>query len=114
MILVGLVQADIRFFHPEFHKREMTLLSSQNAVQDDFEHVIRSLEEGRATVDPFLTHLSIVGSLLAFFATQPFRERLEKKELLPFAAPSAESFVAHMQELFTRGLAAGPGGHDGP
>jgi 2-desacetyl-2-hydroxyethyl bacteriochlorophyllide A dehydrogenase len=69
MILVGLVQADIRFFHPDFHKREMTLKSSRNAVQADFEHVIRSLEDGRATVDPFLTHRTSFDRVIQEFET---------------------------------------------
>ena len=55
-------------------------------------------------VDPLLTHLSIVGALLFFFGSEPFRRRV-LAEVPIGRAPRAESFVAHMQEATTRGLA---------
>ncbi|MES2797039.1 MAG: zinc-binding alcohol dehydrogenase family protein, partial [Bacteroidota bacterium] len=39
-ILVGLQKGEIVLSHPEFHKREATLMSSRNAVRADFEYVI--------------------------------------------------------------------------
>ena len=39
-VLVGLQKGDISFSHPEFHKREATLMSSRNANKVDFDHVI--------------------------------------------------------------------------
>lgn len=56
LVLVGLVQDRIAFPDPEFHKREMTLLGSRNATNEDFETVINSLAGGRASVKPFITH----------------------------------------------------------
>jgi len=56
MILVGLVRDDLRYFHPEFHKREMTLKSSRNATAADFRTVIAALESKRARVEPLVTH----------------------------------------------------------
>lgn len=55
-VLVSLVLADITFPDPEFHKRETTLLSSRNATKTDFEWVMESLENGKAIVDPLITH----------------------------------------------------------
>jgi hypothetical protein len=57
-------------------------------------------------VDPLLTHLSLVGILLFFFATEPFREKAAPRVGLEGGPPSAAAFVAHVQELMVRGLAA--------
>ena len=55
-------------------------------------------------VDPLLTHLSLVGSLLFFFASTPLRERLFAEGRLHTAAPDAASYVKHMQDLLVDGL----------
>jgi 2-desacetyl-2-hydroxyethyl bacteriochlorophyllide A dehydrogenase len=46
-VLVSIVSADIRFNDPEFHKRETTLLGSRNATTEDFETVMRAMQDGR-------------------------------------------------------------------
>jgi TetR/AcrR family transcriptional regulator len=56
-------------------------------------------------VDPLLTHLSVVGSLLFFFVTAPFRKRLVAEGRLRLRAPDTAQYVAHMQNLFIDGLA---------
>ncbi len=55
-VLIGLQRGDISFSHPEFHKREATLMSSRNATRTDFELVMNSLKNG--LVDPltYITH----------------------------------------------------------
>jgi len=58
LVYVGLVKADITFHDPDFHKKETTLLSSRNATREDFEHVIRCMEEGSIDTDTFITHRS--------------------------------------------------------
>nr|WP_217283732.1 zinc-binding alcohol dehydrogenase family protein [Aquabacterium terrae] len=45
-VLISVVQSDIRFNDPEFHKRETTLLGSRNATSEDFETVLRAMREG--------------------------------------------------------------------
>ncbi|MGY3052990.1 2-desacetyl-2-hydroxyethyl bacteriochlorophyllide A dehydrogenase [Pedobacter sp. UYEF25] len=45
-VLIGLQKGDVSFSHPEFHKREATLMSSRNATRVDFEHVIASMKNG--------------------------------------------------------------------
>jgi 2-desacetyl-2-hydroxyethyl bacteriochlorophyllide A dehydrogenase len=55
-ILVGLQKEPISFSHPEFHKREGTLMSSRNATRKDFEHVIGSLKAGRVDPTSYITH----------------------------------------------------------
>ena len=61
-------------------------------------------------VDPVLTHLSLVGSLVFFFATAPFRQRVFAAGALRVAPPDAGAYVQHMQDLITQGLAARPDG----
>jgi TetR/AcrR family transcriptional regulator len=69
--------------------------------------VERGVQEGSfRPVDPLLTHLSLVGSLLFFHATAPFRERLRREGWLPGTAPDASRYVEHMQDLLVGGLAA--------
>lgn len=55
-VLIGLQKGDISISHPEFHKREATLMSSRNATRQDFEYVISSIK--RKVIDPtlFITH----------------------------------------------------------
>ena len=55
-VLVGLQKGDISFSHPEFHKREATLMSSRNATRTDFEHVISSLKKGLVKPADYITH----------------------------------------------------------
>ena len=55
-VLVGLQKESFSFSHPEFHKRETTLMSSRNATRWDFEQVIRILEQGLVDIKPFITH----------------------------------------------------------
>jgi 2-desacetyl-2-hydroxyethyl bacteriochlorophyllide A dehydrogenase len=45
-VLIGLQREEINFSHPEFHKRETTLMSSRNATREDFDHVIKSMKNG--------------------------------------------------------------------
>jgi 2-desacetyl-2-hydroxyethyl bacteriochlorophyllide A dehydrogenase len=55
-VLVGLQKQHISFSHPEFHKREATLMSSRNANVSDFEHVMESLKNGLVQPTNFITH----------------------------------------------------------
>jgi 2-desacetyl-2-hydroxyethyl bacteriochlorophyllide A dehydrogenase len=55
-VLVGLQKGEISVSHPEFHKREATLMSSRNATRADFEHVIRSMKNGMVDPKTYITH----------------------------------------------------------
>jgi threonine dehydrogenase-like Zn-dependent dehydrogenase len=55
-VLIGLQKGDICFSHPEFHKREATLMSSRNATKDDFKHVIDSMKQGLVDPTTYITH----------------------------------------------------------
>ena len=55
-VLIGLQRGDLSFNHPEFHKREGTLMSSRNAIREDFEHVITSMKKGKVDPTTYITH----------------------------------------------------------
>jgi 2-desacetyl-2-hydroxyethyl bacteriochlorophyllide A dehydrogenase len=55
-VLIGLQKGEISFNHPEFHKREATLMSSRNATFEDFEHVIKSMKAGLVEPTTYITH----------------------------------------------------------
>lgn len=56
-ILVGLQKEQISFSHPEFHKREATLMSSRNATNEDFTHVMHSMKKGWIKPSTYITQL---------------------------------------------------------
>lgn len=55
-VLVGLQKEAFSFSHPEFHKRESTLMSSRNATRPEFEEVIRLIKEKKIDPSIFITH----------------------------------------------------------
>ncbi len=55
-VLVGLQKGDISFNHPEFHKREATLMSSRNATREDFDNVIAAIKKGWINPATYITH----------------------------------------------------------
>lgn len=55
-VLVGLQKGELVISHPEFHKREATLMSSRNATREDFEHVIDSMKKGLVNPKTYITH----------------------------------------------------------
>jgi 2-desacetyl-2-hydroxyethyl bacteriochlorophyllide A dehydrogenase len=55
-VLVGLQKGEISFSHPEFHKREATLMSSRNATKEDFLKVMTSMTLGLLKPSTYITH----------------------------------------------------------
>ena len=55
-ILIGLQKEEIIFSHPEFHKREATLMSSRNATRDDFNYVIKNMVNRKVNPRSFITN----------------------------------------------------------
>jgi 2-desacetyl-2-hydroxyethyl bacteriochlorophyllide A dehydrogenase len=68
-VLVGLQKGEISFSHPEFHKREATLMSSRNATREDFEHVIASMKAGHVDPTTYITHRIQFGQVQEEFAS---------------------------------------------
>ncbi len=67
-VLIGLQKGDISFSHPEFHKREATLLSSRNATKEDFERVIASMKKGEVDPTTYITHRVLFDKVKSHFA----------------------------------------------
>lgn len=55
-VLVGLQKEAFSFSHPEFHKREATLMSSRNATISDFEWVMDCMQKGLVNPATYITH----------------------------------------------------------
>ncbi len=55
-VLIGLQKEELKFSHPEFHKRETTLMSSRNATREDFDHVINSIKMKIINPKKYITH----------------------------------------------------------
>lgn len=53
-ILVGLSKGELTYAHPAIHAKEMTLLCSRNATTEDFEYVIKVLDQ--FPTDSYITH----------------------------------------------------------
>lgn len=68
-VLVGLQKGEVCVSHPEFHKREGTLMSSRNATRQDFEHVISSMKQGLVDPTTYITHRVTFGQVRDTFAS---------------------------------------------
>jgi 2-desacetyl-2-hydroxyethyl bacteriochlorophyllide A dehydrogenase len=56
LVLVGLFQGDVTFHDPDFHRRELSVLASRNATDEDFAQVMATLEAGQIELAPWITH----------------------------------------------------------
>jgi threonine dehydrogenase-like Zn-dependent dehydrogenase len=56
LVLISVVNDDITFSDPQFHKREMVVIGSRNALRSDFERVMAAIKDGRVPLARLLTH----------------------------------------------------------
>jgi len=56
LVYVGLTKETFGWPHPEFHKREATLLASRNATRDDFQRVMGDMRSGAVAPSCLVTH----------------------------------------------------------
>ena len=56
LVFVGLFQGELSFNDPNFHRRELTVLASRNALPEDFRHIIGLIEHNRVDTGPWITH----------------------------------------------------------
>jgi 2-desacetyl-2-hydroxyethyl bacteriochlorophyllide A dehydrogenase len=73
LAFVGLFQGEVTFNDPDFHRRELTVLSSRNARSEDFTRIIDLVESGRIDTDPWITHRASFAEVINEFPrwTQP-------------------------------------------
>lgn len=67
LVLVGLVLDEIRFRDPDFHRKELTLLSSRNSTGADFRRIIGQMEAGALDTRPWITHRTPCDGLIECF-----------------------------------------------
>lgn len=67
-VLVGLQREAVSFSHPEFHKREATLMSSRNATRADFDAVMTAMRNGQINPMTFITHRVGFGEVQSEFS----------------------------------------------
>ncbi|RUX48059.1 MAG: zinc-binding alcohol dehydrogenase family protein [Mesorhizobium sp.] len=60
LVMVSVIKDQISFSDPEFHKREMMLIGSRNALRADFDHVMAAMHDGAIPVDKLTTHHTTV------------------------------------------------------
>ncbi len=57
VVYVGITTSELCFPHaPVFHRRELTLLASRNALPGDFTEIIALIRDGRINTDVWITH----------------------------------------------------------
>ena len=57
VVYVGVASENLEFAHaPVFHRRELTLLASRNALSNDFRDIIQLLTEQKIDLAPWMTH----------------------------------------------------------
>lgn len=67
LVFVGLFQGEVTFNDPNFHRRELTLMASRNALAADFQRIIELLEAGRIDTNPWITHRAVFGDAVGEF-----------------------------------------------
>lgn len=70
IVFVGLFQGDVTFNDPNFHRRELTVMGSRNALPGTFREVIRLVEAGRVDTRPWITHRFTLAETPAVFPSQ--------------------------------------------
>lgn len=69
LVLVGLVLDEISFRDPDFHRKELTVLSSRNSTGDDFRRIIAQMEAGTLDTRPWITHRAPCDGMIDRFPT---------------------------------------------
>ncbi len=69
VVYVGITTSDLTFPHaPVFHRRELTLLASRNAMPEDFEKIIQLIRDGKINTGLWITHRLAFEDVPAEFA----------------------------------------------
>jgi 2-desacetyl-2-hydroxyethyl bacteriochlorophyllide A dehydrogenase len=63
IIYVGITKEPVPLDDPLFHRRELTLLASRNAVAQDFPRILGLIEGGQIDTRPWITHRCALGDL---------------------------------------------------
>ena len=70
LIFVGLFVGDVTFHDPDpFHRRELTVFSSRNALPDEHRFILQEVESGRIKTRHWVSDLCPVGKMIERFPT---------------------------------------------
>lgn len=67
VVFVGITSEPVPLNDPLFHRRELTLLASRNAVAGDFTRILALISEGRIQTQPWITHRLAFGEVPSSF-----------------------------------------------
>jgi 2-desacetyl-2-hydroxyethyl bacteriochlorophyllide A dehydrogenase len=67
IVFVGLVQGEVAFDDPNFHRREVTLLATRNSRPEDFSRLIGMMERGELDTAAWITHRAGADELVDVF-----------------------------------------------
>jgi 2-desacetyl-2-hydroxyethyl bacteriochlorophyllide A dehydrogenase len=84
IVYIGLFIGDVNFHDPLFHKKEVTLKASRNAVATDFEKLIRVLKAGLVNIDGLVTHRLAFDTLQESFTKLYLPEEKVIKAMIEF------------------------------
>jgi 2-desacetyl-2-hydroxyethyl bacteriochlorophyllide A dehydrogenase len=56
VVYVGITKEPVQLDDPLFHRRELTLLASRNAVASDFTRILSLIEEGKINTNAWISH----------------------------------------------------------
>ena len=56
LVFVSVVTDSITFVDSDFHRKEMSVIGSRNATDEDFKRVMRAMRMGRVPMDQLITH----------------------------------------------------------
>ncbi|MEL6311462.1 MAG: hypothetical protein AAFQ17_03690, partial [Pseudomonadota bacterium] len=68
VVFVGLFVGELTVHDPTFHRKEITLLASRNALASDFDRLIQLIEDGRIDTLPWINRRLDLWSLPDAFA----------------------------------------------
>jgi 2-desacetyl-2-hydroxyethyl bacteriochlorophyllide A dehydrogenase len=68
VVYVGITQNNLQFAHaPVFHRRELSLMASRNALPRDFTRIINLIGQGKINTDPWMTHRASFDEVIGVF-----------------------------------------------
>jgi 2-desacetyl-2-hydroxyethyl bacteriochlorophyllide A dehydrogenase len=67
LIFAGLINADITFSDPFFHRREMTLFATRNSTAREFERIIGLIRKGDVDTKAWVTHRAHAEDMIGAF-----------------------------------------------
>lgn len=67
LVYAGLIQADITFSDPFFHRREITLLATRNATAREFQRIVGLVRSGQIDTTSWITHRAPAADMISAF-----------------------------------------------